>query len=245
MKSLKLYRLIVSCCVLAVALVSVGSSASSVNEDAVHLLISVPDGKKIPKDFERQLADLDKSGLTSKVIYLTATGSKESPGFESIAIVDFIDEDAYLSWREDGGKDLSKSLKIRRADVLGHDEESNHDSSVAKFVVSHYESLLPREGYQSYTDDYIVPNMMNQRWSGVMTRWTMYMERETSGKKANAVLLMEYKDAAKYAERSAVKGAYKKVLLDHHPKWAHINSIKDDQIRRDLTETYAVQKILK
>lgn len=244
MQTKKFFRLVISCCALTTALLSMNSSATGEPDNSVHLLISVPDGKKVPRDLENQLADLDKSGLTSRVLYLMATGSKEGASFESIAIVDFIDEDAYSSWREDGGKNLSKTLKVRRADILGNDENKHNDSSDSRFVVSHYESLLPRDGYQAYTDDYIVPNMMNQRWSGVMSRWTMYLERETSGKKANAVLLMEYENAEMYEQRSAVKGAYKQVLLQHHPKWAHINNIKDEQIRRDLTETYAVQKVL-
>lgn len=238
--------LFAACCMAAASM----SSASGFNEceqegKEVHVLISTGDDVNVPKDLHERLADLDRSGLTCRVLHLQSTGSKVKagmvPGFKNFTIVDFIDEDAYQTWMQSGRKNLNSKLRVRRADVIGHDADTMHNSDESKFVVSHYESLVSRMGYQSYTDDYIVPNMMHQRWSGIMSRWTMYFEREPSGEKANAVLLMEYKDAKEYARRDGVKGAYKSVLVEHNPKWAHINSVKHTEIRKDVSESYAVK----
>jgi hypothetical protein len=84
--------------------------------------------------------------------------------------------------------------------------------------------------------------MSNQKFSGIMTRYTMYLDRDANGGLAHpkALLLTEYANQAEFERKSSVKDAYKKVLLETHPEWKRINDTKTE-IRTDLDETLAKQ----
>ncbi len=70
---------------------------------------------------------------------------------------------------------------VSRVDVLLDKRSRKNDPSQSVFVTGVYESLVDKDKYQEFTDDYIDPNMGNQYSSGIMTRYTMYLEREATG----------------------------------------------------------------
>ena len=74
------------------------------------------------------------------------------------------------------GSDLAGSqqsqaelLRARRCFVVG--------AVSAFFAVNHYESQVTPAEYQTYADQYVVPNMAHQMSTGAMTSYTMYLER--------------------------------------------------------------------
>lgn len=220
------------------------AAAPAVAEEAVpaHVLVSAPVGAELPAGYAELVATWRNSGVVSDALLLKQYDGPEAPGFSSIAVLDFPSEAAYQEWSRADAKKLDASLTVRRADVLTHKERSPRDSGKAVFVVSRYESQVSADDYDSYTEAYIVPNMSNQYYSGIMNRYTMYIEREASApqQKPKAYLLTEYANDAEFARKDGVKGSYKEVLLAHHPEWKRINDTKTN-IRTDLDETLARQ----
>lgn len=207
-----------------------------------HVIVSAPVGAGLPDGYAELLGTWQEQGVVSGALLLQQYDGPEAPGFSSLAVLDFPTEAAYRQWNQSEAKKLDASLTVRRADLLTNKERNPRDSGKAVFVVSRYESQVSSDDYDAYTETYIVPNMSNQYYSGIMNRYTMYIEREASApqQKPKAFLLTEYADDAEFARKDAVKGSYKEVLLAHHPEWKRINDTKSG-IRTDLDETLARQ----
>ena len=83
--------------------------------------------------------------------------------------------------------------------------------------------------------------MANQYASGIMTRYTMYLEREPSGGLVHpkAILVTEYANQAEFDRKASVKDPYKALLLSGpYPEWARLN-VDKKKMRRDFNESYA------
>jgi hypothetical protein len=220
------------------ALAAVCLSAASAWAASAQVLITTPVGSSAPADYAKTVASWKKSGAVSNAILLQQFDGPESPGFSSMTVLEFADDAAFESWKKSSASALAKNMVVSRVDVLTHDEVKGRDSSKAIFVLGQYEPLISPAEYKTYTDDYIVPNMSNQKFSGIMTRYTMYLEREASGSnsKPRSFLLTEYANDAEFARKKEVKDAYKVALKATHPKWTKINDIKST-LRVDIDET--------
>jgi len=218
------------------------AAASAAQAAPAHVILLVPPDKAAPANLAGQLSQWKRAGVLSGVTLLRKTGHKikegYGEGFTELAVLDFPSEDTYQQWKSSAN--LGNDVIISRVDILLDRRSRNNNPAKSVYVVSQYESLISAREYQDYTDDYIDPNMSNQMFSGIMTRFTMYYERAPSGGMAHpkAILVTEY-DPAEYARKTDVKNAYKEVLLGGtHPRWKHINDIKHS-LRTDLAETYA------
>lgn len=220
-------------------------AAPATQDGEVYALVTIPVGKQAPADLAGQVSAWKSGGHVDSVVLLQKYGKQlaetgaKSAGFESLAIVAFPNEEGYTQWNAQAVGQLGPDAIVRRADVLAHDAIDNRDAGKAYYAVNHYESLITPEEYKTYTQAYIVPNMANQKDSGVMTAYTMFLERESSGAKAKAVLVKEYVDEAAFGRSEAIKDAHKKVLLVD-PEWSRINDTKAT-MRTDLNETLAKQ----
>lgn len=220
------------------------AAAEAAQEPAHALLIVLPE-KTAPADLTQKLAGWKSSGAVSNAVLIKQFAHEVKPGyslaFEDLAILDFPNESAFEAWKADNAAGLGPDVIVSRVDALLDRRSKKNDPTQSIFVVGGYESLVPKEAYKDYTDAYIEPNMANQYFSGIMTRYTMYFEREATGGLANpkALLVTEYANQAEYDRKSSVKDPYKALLLSGtHPEWAHINETKK-AIRRDYSETYA------
>lgn len=219
---------------------------ATTNQTPAHALLFVPAGKSVPADLASRIREWKSSGVVANAVLLEAFGgdlgeAEDQPGFNGLAILDFPDEAAYEAWVAQDASSLGPDLVPSRVDVLLERRSKNNDPARSIYVVGEYESLVSPEAYKDYTDAYIEPNMSNQMFSGIMTRFTMYLEREPTGGRANpeALLVTEYANQAEYGRKKAVKDAYKAVLLSGtHPEWARINDEKKT-LRIDVGETYA------
>lgn len=222
------------------------SATTGVEQVQAHVLLFVPSGKSTPADLPARLKEWKASGALSNVVLLNAFGGdlgaqEDQPGFSGLAILDFPNEAAYEGWRANDASSLGSDVVPSRVDVLLDRRGKKNDPAKSIYVVGEYESLVPAQDYQDYTDAYIEPNMANQYHSGIMTRYTMYLEQEATGglRHPKAVLVTEYASQAEYDRKKAVKDAYKAVLLSGtHPEWARINDEKKN-LRIDVGETYA------
>jgi len=213
-------------------------------EPAHALLILLPD-RVAPTELARLLAQWEASGALSSVVMIRQFGHEVKPGyslgFESLATLEFPSEWEYQAWKASSESQLGPDIIVSRADVLLDRRSKKNDPTRSIFVVGIYETLVSKDDYQLFTEAYIEPNMANQYFSGIMTRYTMYLEREATGglEKPKAFLVTEYANQAEYDRKSSVKDAYKAVLVSGtHPEWAYINDNKKS-IRRDYSETYA------
>lgn len=224
----------------------VAATAPAPEQTPAHVLLYVEPGKTVPADLAARLKEWKASGTLSNVVLLDAFGGdlgekEDQPGFSGLAILDFPNEAAYEGWKANGASSLGADVVPSRVDILLERRSKNNDPASSIYVVGEYESLVSPQAYKDYTDAYIDPNMSNQMFSGIMTRFTMYLERGPTGGRDNpkAVLVTEYANQSEYARRSSVKDAYKAVLLSGtHPEWARINDEKKN-LRIDLGETYA------
>lgn len=218
---------------------SLMSPAVALAEPA-HVLVSVPAGQAVPADHAKHVAAWRSANHASSVTLLKQFDGPEPPGLASLAIVEFPDEARYEAWRRDAAAKLAAPLRVRRADVVVHHEKRARDGAASIFVVGRYEPLVAPAAYRDYTEAYIVPNMSNQVFSGIMTRYTMYLERPESGDagKPLSLLVTEYAGEQAFARKSEVKDAYKVALLATHPEWKRINDTKAT-LRNDLDETLA------
>jgi len=218
------------------------STQTAAQATPAHVILMVPPGKTAPAELAGKLREWRNSGVLSDVTLVRKFGHKikdgYGEGFTELAVLDFPSEAVYQQWQ--GSANLGPDVIASRVDILLDRRSRRHAPDKSIYVVSQYESLISAREYQDYTDDYIDPNMSNQMFSGIMTRFTMYYERAPSGGMVNpkAILVTEY-DPAEYDRKTDVKNAYKEVLLGGtHPEWARINSIKS-RLRTDLAETYA------
>jgi len=212
-----------------------------------HVILMVPPGKTAPADLAARLREWKSAGILSGATLVQKTGHKikegYGEGFNDLAILDFPSEQVYQQWQ--ASANLGPNVIASRVDILLDRRSRNNNPAQSIYVISQYESLISAREYQDYTDDYIDPNMSNQMFSGIMTRFTMYYERAPSGGMSHpkAILVTEY-DPAEYDRKTDVKNAYKTVLLGGtHPRWKQINDTKS-KLRTDLAETYATPVVL-
>jgi hypothetical protein len=204
--------------------------------EPVKVLITLPPGAAAPTDFAANVAALRAAG--ADVLLLKAQPAAEPGGFESLAIVTFPSETEFDAWSSDGAGKLGAAFKVRRADVLAHDGDPGTPAPTSFYVVNHYESLITPEGYRDYTQKYVVPNMANQKSTGAMIAYTMYIERESEGVKPHAVLVKEYLSPAEQVRAESAKEKYKEEVLLKQAEWSEIHA-KKATLRNDLTETFA------
>jgi hypothetical protein len=220
-------------------------AATDERQEPAHALLIVLPEKTAPADLPQKLAGWKSSGAVSDAVLIKQFAHEVKPGyslaFENLAILDFPNESAYEAWKADSAAELGPDVIVSRADVLLDRRSKKNDPTRSIFVVGGYESLVSKDAYKDFTDAYIEPNMANQYFSGIMTRYTMYLEREATGGRVHpkALLVTEYADQAAYDRKASVKDPYKALLLSGtHPEWAHINETKK-AIRSDYSETYA------
>jgi hypothetical protein len=217
-------------------------AAPSSSDTPAHVLLYVLPGKTAPADLAQKLSGWKADGTLSDVVLTDYVEHEVKEGysqaFDELAILDFPSESAYDAWKANAAAALGAEVIASRVDVLLDKRSKKNDPSQSIFVTGVYESLVDKDKYQEFTDDYIDPNMGNQYSSGIMTRYTMYLEREATGglSKPKAFLVTQYANEAEFKRKDSVKGNYKKLLLGgDYPVWQHIDGTKKT-LRRDFSE---------
>ena len=221
------------------------AAAPAVAAEPANVIVWAPPGKAAPAGFAQKLRALKDEGIASEVRVVKEYGFEEKPGygsgFDELAIVKFPSEAAYDQWKASPAADLGPDVISSRVDVMTErvSRKNNPDQSV--YVISQYETFVSPQAYKEYSEDYIDPNMDNQYHSGIMTRYTMYLERLATGdlKNPRAFLVTEYANQAEFDRKASVKDAYKALLLGgSYPEWARLN-VEKKTMRRDFNESYA------
>ncbi|HRP74683.1 MAG TPA: hypothetical protein PKZ27_03750 [Rhodocyclaceae bacterium] len=224
---------------------STATAAQAPDATPANVILWSPPGKTAPADFAQRLRALQDDGAASdvRVVKEYAHEVKEGygPGFDELAIVQFPNESAYEQWKTSPASDFGPDVITSRVDITTDRRSRKNNPSQSIYVVSQYETFVSPEEYRIYSEDYINPNMDNQYHSGIMTRYTMYLEREATGglEHPRAFLVTEYANQSEFDRKASVKDPYKALLLSGtHPEWARLNTEKK-KMRRDFTESYA------
>src|SRR5207248_9757693 len=106
---------------------------------------------------------------------------RESPGFSGLALVTLRSPSAYRAWRAEAERLLGAGAEVGEVKVVRNEGRSG-DPVPAFYVVNFYAPRISASQYQAYTERYIAPNMNHQRQTGIMSRYTMYLEQGTAGR---------------------------------------------------------------
>lgn len=179
-----------------------------------------------------------KAGLISTAKLLKAEPGQKEAGFSTLALIAFPSEKAFKSWQAQALPKLTGAT-VRQADLVKHDGMPSRDATKAVHVASFYATKVSAAAYAQYTDQYIAPNMDHQRAAGIMSQYTMLLERDAAGAKGRSLLVMEYAHPAAYAKREEVKSQGKAGLMAN-ADWKRINDSKES-FRSDLSSTAATE----
>lgn len=213
----------------------VALGASSANAATAYAVITEPAGTDRLAQLGQQFDAWKKAKLISGVKLLKAQPGQKEPGFSNLAIVTLPSEKAYKDWSADAQAKIGQSTIVRQADLIKQEGRPSKTPTQAVHVASLYATHVPAADYKAYTTSYVTPNMNLQRASGIMSQYTMYMERDPVAGKVRSLLVMEYADEAAYAKREQVKADSKKKLAAN-ADWKRINDTKET-IRTDISST--------
>ncbi|HEY1399717.1 hypothetical protein [Roseateles sp.] len=200
-------------------------------------VITEPVGSDRLPQLNAQFDAWKKAKLVSSVKLLKAQPGQKDAGFANLAIVTLPDDKAFKTWSVDVQGRLGQGAIVRQADLVKQEGQPSKTPAQAVHVASLYATHVPATEYKSYTTSYITPNMNLQRKSGIMSQYTMYLERDPVEGVVRSLLVMEYVDEGAYARREAVKAAGKQQLTSN-AGWKRINDTKES-IRTDISSTAA------
>lgn len=206
-------RVLCSWVVLASCLMAGNALAQPAN-----VLVTLPAGAEAPSDLAATLAAWRQSGEVSDVLWLDAA-QKEKAGFTTLILLEFATQGSYDVWAREEAPKLRAPLVVRRADVLTHGEITPRDSNRSIFRVEIVEPAGSAADYQKFVEGYVAPDWQEQRARRILIRYSAYLERATSGRRAQAVLVTEYRDAVAFERRHPVQEAFQAKRLASDPAW--------------------------
>lgn len=220
---------VAACCLAVVALAA-----------PAHVLVRVPAGKPPPAELASLLAKWRQSGEVSQILFLTqGKGEKRGAGakFESLAVLEFADNNACERWQREAAPSLPGGLIVRRADLVLHRELEPHDSSRPFFLVNSYTPTVPAVRYVDFVRGYIKPLYEAMQGTGHLVSYSIFLERGEMGR-VDALSVLEYRDSTAFAAMVPLKKGIRASLAATNPVYASYDKTKDG-LRLDVGGTLA------
>ncbi len=183
-------------------------------ETKVRAIVTEPVGSERIIDATPRFESWQQTGLISKVKLLKAHPGQKDAGFSSLAIVELPNRKAYQRWSHEAGKLFGSGTSIREASIVWHTGNPSRTPAQAVHVASLYATHVSGRDYKTYTEQYIAPNMRLQGEAGILSQATMYLQQAPAGTEPTSLLVMEYADAAAYAQRERVKAIKESIRSD-------------------------------
>ncbi|HVU34235.1 MAG TPA: hypothetical protein VHE61_12430 [Opitutaceae bacterium] len=216
-------------------------AAAAVQGAPAHVLIRVPAGRTVPAGLPRLLARWQATGQVERVLLLTDTKPERHGAqalFGALAVLEFRDDNACVSWWKDDTAALPPGLIVRQADVLLRGATPSDGPGHPVYLVNTYTPTVPAAPYDAFVQGYIKPLYAAMQATGHLVGYTMYLERGETGR-MNAFSVLEYRDAAALAAMPPLKRRIRAQLLANTPGYAHYDPIKGG-LRGDDGGTFAV-----
>lgn len=206
-----------------------GFSLIAASAAPAHVLIRVPAGQPMPVELTPLLSSWRKAGHVAGVLLLTQGRSEKSERtakFESLAVLEFSNEQAYTTWQHESAPSLPVGLIVRRADILAHDQAENIDHTRAIFVVNTYAPKVAPARFIEFVQGYVKPLYEAMFGTKHLIRYTAYLERGELGQ-ADAINVLEYRDAAAFSAITAIKTNLRDQVAAAVPTYIQFDKIKD------------------
>lgn len=121
---------------------------------------------------------------------------------------------------------LGAPSKAYSADQSWHELPAAAENARSKsvFLVIPYD-VANMEEYKPYVADYVIPQVKGWIREGILTGYSLYLNRYYAGKPWDALLILEYKDLESLGQRESVI-AKVRATLSQDPKWKAISDNK-------------------
>jgi len=193
------------------------------------VLIRVPEGQSTPSNLTTLLSSWRKDGQVANVLFLRngkAEKKNQSAKFDSIIILNFLDEVSFNSWLKTLAPTLPKKLIIKHARSLIDGIISPRDDEHSIFVINEYTPKVSREIYTQFALAYLKPLYEEMLSTKNLVRYTNYIEDGAIGD-ANAFSVLEYRDVVAFEAMPPQKLKIRAYLTANNPGYASYDKVKD------------------
>ncbi|HLG86746.1 MAG TPA: hypothetical protein VKZ79_06060 [Alphaproteobacteria bacterium] len=193
----------------------------------------------------RQLQQWKETGVIESYRLLTNRYA-DSVTWDAALILTFRNEAALAGWKRvehefpagltPKALALTSAVETAPADLM-REGRARDDATEPTFLVIPYDYAVPEGDYLKYLDGYTIPQLSGWIDEGVLARYSIYLGRYPAGRPWSALLVLEYKDDAAFAQREAVV-AKVRARLAANPTW---KAFADDKknIRTEKAPTVA------
>jgi hypothetical protein len=167
--------------------------------------------------------------------------------WDAMTILDFSSYAATQRWREIERKSpaglsavglkLAKPIQTYSADLQWEDaaKDPGPEGKHVYYVIPYsYNSL---DQYKAYVDGYVIPQVKGWMREGVLSGYSIYLNRYPVGDPWDALFIYEYRDLDNFGKREDTVAKVRVTLRDD-PIWKHWNDIKGT-IRTETENTIA------
>lgn len=167
--------------------------------------------------------------------------------WDAMTVLDFSTYAASQRWRDieqkypagltPAGAKLARPLQTYSADLNWEDSVADPgpaDKHVFYIIPYSYNSL---EQYKSYVEGYVIPQLRGWMKEGVLSRYSLYLNRYATGEPWDALFIYEYRDLESFGKREETVAKVRAMLRDD-PTWKHLSDIKAT-IRTETENTIA------
>jgi hypothetical protein len=191
--------------------------------------------------------DTLKRGGVLKRYQILFNPFNQSGTWDAMAILSFTDYEQTQRWKEiertapgglsAAGLRLAKPVDSYSADLSWDGAADDPGPSADRvFYVIPYD-YVSADQYRKYVDGYVIPQVQGWMKEGVLSRYSIYMNRFGVGRPWDALFVYEYRDLKSFGRREEIVNTVRQPLKDD-PAWRQLSDIKQT-IRTESENTIA------
>jgi len=146
-------------------------------------------------------------------------------------------EQKYPAGLTPAGLKLAKPVQTYSADLAweGAAPDPGPDDKHVFYIIPYSYNALDQ--YKSYVDGYVIPQLRGWMKEGVLSRYSLYLNRYGTGDPWDALFIYEYRNLDSFGRREDTVAKVRATLRDD-PAWKHLSDIKHT-IRTETENTIA------
>jgi hypothetical protein len=153
----------------------------------------------------------------------------DSETFDMMSLLTFAKYSDVARWREiektmPGGLPQDAAVLVTSAVTASLDGIRQEHAAAPSprgrsvFFLIPYDYLVPTDDYVRYLDTYVIPQVNGWLGEGVLSAYTIYLSRYSTGRAWSSLFLLEYRDAAALGLREATVAKVRE-KLKRDPAW--------------------------
>jgi hypothetical protein len=150
-------------------------------------------------------------------------------------------EKKYPAGLTPAGSRLAKPIQTYSADLNweGAAPDPGPDEKYIFFVIPY--SYNSADVYKPYVEGYVIPQLRGWMKEGILSRYSLYLNRYPAGDPWDSLYIYEYRDLESFGKREETVAKVRASLRDD-PNWKHLSDIKQT-IRTEAEATIAEELI--